>query len=166
MNWEEVGAIGQMLGSIAVLVTLGYVAVQVRHGRQDARRALSQNRGAILRDLYAKQGDERMAHLITKATVALGVQPFGFTLVLMEQAGLTREEAAEVFWMLLSWWEYRIRMIPNVNELSPTERQTFDNAIRGSYGPPGVPRLFYEFMKPLSHPDAVRYVDNLLAQPS
>ena len=165
MNWEAIAAVGQMLGSVAVLVTLGYVAVQLKDGRQDARRALSQNRGAILRDLYAKQGDERMARLITKATDALGVQPFGFTLVLMEQAELTREEASEVFWMLLSWWEYRISMIPNVNELPPAERQTFDFAIRTSYGPPGVPRLFYEFMKPLAHPDAVRYVDNLLAQP-
>ena len=31
MNWEEVGAIGQVLGSIAVFVTLGYLAVQVKH---------------------------------------------------------------------------------------------------------------------------------------
>ena len=35
MNWEAIAAIGQMLGSVAVLVTLGYLAMQLRHGRQD-----------------------------------------------------------------------------------------------------------------------------------
>ena len=33
MNWNEVGAIGQVLGSIAVFVTLGYLAVQLRRIR-------------------------------------------------------------------------------------------------------------------------------------
>jgi len=31
MNWDAIGAIGQMLGSIAILVTLGYRALQVKH---------------------------------------------------------------------------------------------------------------------------------------
>jgi hypothetical protein len=30
MNWEGVGAIGQVLGSIAVFVTLGYLAAEVQ----------------------------------------------------------------------------------------------------------------------------------------
>ena len=30
MNWDAIGAIGQMLGSIAVLVTLTYLAAQIR----------------------------------------------------------------------------------------------------------------------------------------
>ena len=34
MNWDEVGAMGQMLGSVAVLVTLAYVAAQVRQARR------------------------------------------------------------------------------------------------------------------------------------
>ena len=49
MNRDAIGAIGQMLGSVAVFVTLAYLAVQVRHSRQDARRALSQSRGETRR---------------------------------------------------------------------------------------------------------------------
>jgi len=30
MNWEAVGAVGEILGAIAVLITLGYLAVQIR----------------------------------------------------------------------------------------------------------------------------------------
>jgi hypothetical protein len=44
MNWEAIGAVGELLGSLAVFVTLGYLAVQVRHARAEASRALSQGR--------------------------------------------------------------------------------------------------------------------------
>ena len=30
MNWEAIGAIGEILGAIGVIVTLGYLAVQIR----------------------------------------------------------------------------------------------------------------------------------------
>ena len=42
MNWDAIAAIGQMLGSVAVLITLWYLALQVRHTRaQVARSVLS-----------------------------------------------------------------------------------------------------------------------------
>jgi hypothetical protein len=44
MNWEEVGAIGQVLGSVAVFVTLGYLAVQVRHAHEEVQRNLGKVR--------------------------------------------------------------------------------------------------------------------------
>ena len=34
MNWNAIGAIGQLVGSIAVFVTLGYLSIQVRHARK------------------------------------------------------------------------------------------------------------------------------------
>ena len=34
MNWEALGAIGEIVGAIAVVATLGYLAVQVRHSRE------------------------------------------------------------------------------------------------------------------------------------
>jgi hypothetical protein len=30
MNWEAIGAIGEVLGALAVIVTLVYLAVQIR----------------------------------------------------------------------------------------------------------------------------------------
>jgi len=33
MNWEAVGAIGEILGAAAVVLTLAYVAIQVRHAK-------------------------------------------------------------------------------------------------------------------------------------
>ena len=38
MNWEAIGAIGEILGALAVVATLGYLAVQVRYTRDAWRR--------------------------------------------------------------------------------------------------------------------------------
>ena len=165
MNWEEVGAIGQMLGSVAVFVTLGYLAVQVKHSRYDARRALSQDRSEANRDILTLQCDERINRLSERANAALGRPPYPFVLALMERVGLTSDEATLLYWVEVARWTYRLQIIPNVDELSPMERAQFNEPIRMSYGRPGVSQLFYEGIKRGTHPDAVRYIDNLLAQP-
>ena len=35
MSWDAIGALGEVLDSIAVFVTLGYLAVQLRHARSE-----------------------------------------------------------------------------------------------------------------------------------
>jgi hypothetical protein len=30
MNWEAIGAIGEIVGAVAVVMTLGYLAMQIR----------------------------------------------------------------------------------------------------------------------------------------
>jgi hypothetical protein len=42
MNWEEMSAIGQILGAVAVFISIGYLAIQVRTSNVTARHA-SQN---------------------------------------------------------------------------------------------------------------------------
>jgi hypothetical protein len=37
MNWEALGAIGEIVGAIAVVVTLGYLAVQIRQNTRTVR---------------------------------------------------------------------------------------------------------------------------------
>ena len=39
MNWEAIGAVGEVLGAIGVIVTLGYLAVRIRQNT----RQLDQN---------------------------------------------------------------------------------------------------------------------------
>jgi hypothetical protein len=166
MNWEAIAAIGQMLGSIAVFVTLGYLAIQVKHARQESRRALSQGRSEAHRDLLAQQRDVRVLGATMKADADLGVPPQATAAALMEQGGLTLEEAFCVISMNTAWWTYFLQIIPYVDELPAMERTAFENRVRGAYGHPGASRLFYEtYLERTAHPDALRYIDNLLAQP-
>ena len=63
MNWDAIGAVGEMLGAIAVFVTLGYLAVQVKRARPEARRALRQGRTEAVRNVMALQNAEDMTRI-------------------------------------------------------------------------------------------------------
>ena len=42
MNWEAIGAIGEVIGAVAVVVTLVYLAAQIRHNTMSNRNAALQ----------------------------------------------------------------------------------------------------------------------------
>ena len=44
MNWEAIGAVAEVCGALAVLVTLIYLAVQIRQQNQVARAQVGQQR--------------------------------------------------------------------------------------------------------------------------
>jgi len=58
MNWDAIGAVGQWVGAIAVVLTLGYLVRQIRDSNVQMRRAelnaaqaqFSQWRQALMRD--------------------------------------------------------------------------------------------------------------------
>jgi len=162
MNWDAIGAIGQAVSALALVI----VIVQVRHARSESRRAISQGRNEALHGLIFHRNEARITDVYTKAAIKLGAPIRPLQSALMERAGLTREDAFVVGNVLYAWWTYRLQIIPNVNELSAMERTAFDVAMRADYGQPGPGRVFYEAsIKATAHTDAVRYIDNLLAQP-
>jgi len=57
MNWEAIGAIGEIIGAVAVVVTLAYLAVQVRNSTRIARSAT--------RQAIAETAMEHGTHLIS-----------------------------------------------------------------------------------------------------
>ena len=42
MNWEALGAIGEIVGAVAVILTLGFLAVEIRQSRKVVRRSACQ----------------------------------------------------------------------------------------------------------------------------
>ena len=111
-----------------------------------------------------KADDEEFRRAFLKANAVLGAQPFPAVAALMEQAAVTEETAFRLMSTELSWWNFRVQVIPYIDELPPMERTFFERGCR-IYGQPGVARVVYEAMKPTYHPDAVRYIDSVLAQP-
>jgi hypothetical protein len=165
MNWDAIGAIGQVLGSVAVFVTLVYLATQTRHAQEQGRRALSQARAEAIRELNLSGLDERMASINARAADALGVPITPGLKRMMDEAKLTRAEVQSVGAQLITGWTYYQQIIPYVDDLHPIERKTFDDAIMRSYGKNGgLSRIFYEtYISARAHRDAKGYVDALLA---
>ncbi len=43
MNWEAIGAVGEILGTLAVVISLGYVAVQIRQNTSETKMQRTQS---------------------------------------------------------------------------------------------------------------------------
>ena len=167
MKWDAIGAVGESLGAIAVFITLGYLALQVQFARREIARSISQSRVEALRTItLARATDERLNSLTVRASAAVGEQSRPFVTGLMEAAGLTLEEANAVWWDQTAWWAYRVQVIPHLDELPAGERFEFEARTRANYGSPTLARFWYDSNKGTLNPEAVRYIENLLARPA
>lgn len=67
MNWEAIGAIGEIVGAIAVLVTLIYLAMQIRQNTYQTRAAATQDTIHLWNEIsQAVLTDRSVAELIEK----------------------------------------------------------------------------------------------------
>jgi hypothetical protein len=112
-----------------------------------------------------RANNEQFVGLYGRTLAALGGQPIPAIAILMERVGLTAGEAGQLVWEQMTWWHYRSHTIAHVSELTDGERAEFDRSVRDSYGKGALQRLWYDTTKPTLNPDAVRYVDDLLARP-
>ncbi len=95
MSIMELGALGEFVAALAVLITLIFLTVQVRYARQESARALMQSRtenGTHIGMGIATSESLAAAH--TRVSEALSEQPSRFVDALMQkedecQRGLT-----------------------------------------------------------------------------
>jgi hypothetical protein len=166
MDWDAIGAIGEVLGATAVFVTLVYLAVQLRYARAETRRALSQGRlEATGRNLSLMMGDGLAARIKADASLGGPLQPIVASLI--EQTGLTSEEALRLFMEEIVDWNYRLHVITHVDDLVPLERDLFEGATHRRYASGGVSAFLWKHhFKQVGHPDAVAYIERVLAERS
>ncbi len=53
MNWNAIGAVGELLGALGVIVTLGYLAAQIRQNTRTVRTATAQAIQTAMNDVHA-----------------------------------------------------------------------------------------------------------------
>ena len=72
MNWEAIGAVGEVIGAVAVVATLMYLALQVREAkhatRADVGQRLADELAKLNRDVYT---NSEFAQLISRAYAKL-----------------------------------------------------------------------------------------------
>lgn len=72
MNWDALGAIGEVGGAIAVVATLGYLASQVRHAKTELQGVRFEKVMADYRDWYRQISTPEAATIWAK-----GIRDFG-----------------------------------------------------------------------------------------
>jgi hypothetical protein len=80
MDWEAIGAIAEACGALAVLVTLVYLALQIRQQNGVTRAQVHQQRADSVSQLVATiTNTEENFELFSKTMTSPGLQPTDFT---------------------------------------------------------------------------------------
>jgi len=98
MNWDAIGAIGDFVGGVGVIVTLGYLAVQIRSSTKALRGQAQREIGRNITAFASREGLEAAVKVKEKDGYDEVSQ------ALMNEYGLTPEQA-EAYWRyLLQMW--------------------------------------------------------------
>jgi hypothetical protein len=165
VNWDAIGAIGQLVGSVAVVVTLGYLAAQVQQTKVVMRRSATASLAEASRMLNQWTASERIARLTVKADAALGggqVDPA--VIALIERAGMEPAEASTLRCHYIAGWSLLVELTGYRDDLSEAERNEADNEIRAFHSSP-VQRLIYGALRSTLDARVVEHVDRLLGVP-
>jgi hypothetical protein len=161
MNWDAIGAIGEIVGAAAVVLTLAYLAIQIRQAKRstaDQSRIFRAN-GVREMILEACSNDAlRMGQ-----TKNWGLEPYYEKMA--EALATTLEDATRIdwgnayyFWM---WWgQY-------ASSHEGKDRKELENVIESLCRTPGM-RSSWEnspLIRPLLDKEFVSFVDKILSGP-
>lgn len=146
MNWEAIGAIGELLAAVGVLITLIYLAVQVRQANKQALLAAQQHRADAAREVLSSVSDsDHLAPILAE----LGGFPWGDT-----------ENSVRLFMWCHAWMrteEMNFRMN------SPEQRATHAQLLKGWLSVPWAARFWGE-NRAIYDADFADHVDKLFEE--
>jgi hypothetical protein len=157
LNWEAIGAFAELLSSIGVLITLVYLATQMRYARKELTRSVRQNRSDTLRDLY-------LSRLNNPPLMKIYSQFWGAAAIdhLTEKLDLSEEEGHLVLQDQLAWWQYTDQVVLDCDDLTEGEKYQFHRGLVSRYKNNLVGAAWYQISKDFLNPATVRYVDKVL----
>ena len=141
MTISELGSLGELIGSVAILATLVYLAIQTRLARSESAAADARNYGASIRELQLiLVSDESLTEAHMKATRAFGGLGVFAEMPVLQEAGLSDVQQFKLqmyYWALLQhyWTQYR--------SMDPRKRSDLDAGIAMNFGD-GFGRAFWE----------------------
>ena len=160
MNWEAIGAIGDFVGAFAVIITLAYLAVQVRHAKDVAADTNRLERSKGVRDMMlATALDKNFSE-----TIKNGLKLSDYHEKIGVERSMPMDEAASFEWAMLYWFWLHWGQYASTTKASDIEE--LRNLISQFYSNPGV-RTCWEkspFAKPVLEKDFVNFVDEILAE--
>ncbi|MFK8049606.1 MAG: hypothetical protein AB8B81_14365 [Halioglobus sp.] len=159
VNWDAIGAVGEILGAIAVVATLGYLAVQVRAARDSAADANRLNRANGVTQMALEfVGNSDLANSVMKSHKTEDYYTHFASTLDISFDDASRSDWFHVYYFWLHWGQY---------SSSKTEEDLAElsNVIRAFYGIPAV-RYSWDhspFSKPVLDPAFVNYVNQILS---
>ena len=146
MNWEAIGALGEIVGALAVVLTLAYLAIQVRHAKEAAADTNRLERSKGVRDMMlASAADSGLRENLTK-----GLQLSDYYNEIASNLNMSSDEAASFDWAMLYWfWLHWGQYASTTKESDVGVRVCWEKS---------------PWARPVLEKDFVNFVDEILAQ--
>jgi hypothetical protein len=159
--WEAIGAIGQAVSAFALLS----VVTQIGLARAEMRRAARMDRLEATRDMFLAQATHPELALTLERWRSATGSSYSFVKHAVS-LGFTEGESRTLWAYACATWQNTQGSIESVDLFSSGLREDLQADLRALYGGNGVQAKWYELSKSNLNPNAARYIDNLLAQPS
>ena len=150
MNWDAIGAIGEVLGAIVTIGTIIYLAIQIRHNRE-ATQASSENEANMQFTRFCERiADDRKLQKT-------------WDLVAANDPDLTEEDALHFVWNIAGMM-YTCEAVWKQNRGGFLSNDTWANWERFSLGMLRIPllRRWWDDRRSLHSPEFFDYFDKLL----
>ena len=159
---QMLGSLGEFLGSIAVLATLIYLTIQVRHARSEsAATALLQRTSHVLALTSGSTTSDSLAEALSLAFAHYGGTPMqSFTEGLVTDAGMTERQALQVAMYFASFMNVYVTQHEVSDE---TGRALNDIAIVNQFHA-GLGRRFWEDFKTMPLEAFIGHVEGMLTE--
>jgi len=160
MNWDAIGAIAELAGSIVILVTLAYLAVQVKYARLASTDANRENRVVGIRELNNNLVTDSYARAAWNK--AMGPVQRKLITDISQTLGLNFDEASVVVlqgwnWMFTHWAQYRAVKIKE-------DEEELKNVVAVWYGDnPMLALIEHPAFRASFDSDFIAFVDEVLA---
>jgi hypothetical protein len=166
VNWEAIGAIGELLSATAVFVTLIYVAFQVRNARKELQHNVLNSRDVATRELLLETiRNPLLGAAIAESDFSFREKPNPVLQHIKEVTSWSDEKTATFVNYQTAYWFHRVEVVREVSELTPAQKQDFDLNITFSYSD-GLGNVWWEEWKkwrPSGDP-TVKYCDEILSK--
>lgn len=160
MNWEAIAAIGEIVGALAVVLTLAYLALQVKTAKRATidQNTLSRANGVREMMLAISTNDDLRMNLVDDLSVRELYEKFALS------CGTSIEAASQVDWANSYWfWLHWGQWASTHDEQGLEELR---NLVGSFYSNPGMRRSWDSspWSKPILDPKFVQFVDDVLIQ--
>jgi hypothetical protein len=159
MNWEAMGAIGEIVGALSVILTIGYLAVQVRYAKSATT---DQNRlvravGVLEMNRDMVANDEHRLSVVKNWGLTEDYERMARTLGVSESEA-SKVDFTNVYYFWLHWGQF-------ASTHDEKDREEIRHLISTFYRSPGM-KLSWEtspIAQPLLDPEFVDFVNGVLA---
>lgn len=152
MNWDAIGAIGEIIGAVAVIATLIYLAIQIRDSARASRSAAVTDATTAMQAFYQELGSNPKSSQL-------------FLNGLTHPGSLSREDEFQYLMLMHSCFLgfQRSFFLAQEGTLDVGLRDSIGTAVNAANHLPGM-HLYWSQRKAFFQPEFISWVESLLQQ--